>query len=50
MAVIYVDKTCYTLRRIQILHISCVVKNYFNKIFEKLIDFIWKNDTSEEIR
>ncbi|EAS03240.2 hypothetical protein TTHERM_00535760 (macronuclear) [Tetrahymena thermophila SB210] len=50
LAIICVDRQQYHLRRTNILHVSCIEKSFYNSIINTLVDFIWKNDSSEEIR
>lgn len=38
------------MRRTNILNVSCIEKSFYNSIINTLVDYIWKNDTSEEIR
>ncbi|EGR31943.1 hypothetical protein IMG5_099710, partial [Ichthyophthirius multifiliis] len=51
LAIICLDKQqYYQVRRINILHISCIEKSFYNSIINTLVDYIWKNDTCDDIR
>ncbi|KRX04065.1 hypothetical protein PPERSA_12512 [Pseudocohnilembus persalinus] len=50
LAIIHLDKTQYSLRRIDILHISVLKPKHFLTMLEKTLQFIWENDHCSEIR
>jgi len=45
-----IDGNHYSGRRTNILHVSCREKSFYNSILNTLVDFLWKNDTSDELR
>ncbi|EAS06719.3 hypothetical protein TTHERM_00688590 (macronuclear) [Tetrahymena thermophila SB210] len=50
LCIFYVDKNCFTQRRIVISHVSSINQENFQSVLQKFIEYIWSNDYTDEIR
>lgn len=50
LAIIFWDKECFSLRRMNILHLTCLNVRNYQKILNEVINFIFVNDPCDEIR